>query len=80
MVIKVGSGFTFPDDTVQTTAPTPDNVTDTYIPIKDGITFADSPMRLEDGILKSNVTITFPSASILIGDNVKITDAGSAGG
>ena len=54
-----------------------DNVTQDYMPIKDGGELVDSPLRLENGVLISSVTIQTPPASVLIGSNVRVTDGGS---
>jgi hypothetical protein len=56
------------------------NVTQDYIPIKDNGALADSPLRMEDGILKSSVSIQSPPASFKVGGNVTISDGGSVVG
>jgi hypothetical protein len=57
-----------------------DNVTNTYIPIKAGDELANSPLRLEDGVLISSVTIQSPPASFSIGTNATLHDIGSGVG
>lgn len=58
------------------------NPTSGLTPINKNGKFVDSPIRLdtEKDILISSKTIQTPSASLLIGDNVKLTDSGSGVG
>ena len=53
------------------------NPTNDYIPINNNGQFADSPLRVENGVLISSLTFQAPPESLLVGDNVKLTDGGS---
>ena len=53
------------------------NPTADFMPINAGIDFVDSPLRLENGILISSVTVQSPSASLRIGPNLQLSDSGS---